>query len=921
MSAENVSPESRRRFLARAQPGRFVLVLVLAIATVPALTIGLVAEAYVLAGNVIPAPDRRVALILVAAPLAALLLATALMHLRARTGNERAIRGEADRTNRRLGAIIGATEDAFIVLDPEGGIRGWNPAAERLYAIPAAEAMGRSFETLIHPRDRAAAREAFLKVVAGDRRATSVGRHRRGDAVFPTTATWSAVRDQAGTIEGITVLIRDTTLAAEATIAQAAAGRLDQVERRTRLLTDATSDAVISADDGGRIVDWNPAATRLFGFTAEQAVGTPFEDLLADDGAGQPTHDGAPVRVLCRRADGSTLPAELLIASYEDAGSTRHTAFIRDISERLAAEDRAAEQESRYRDLVERLPGVIYRSRIGRWAPFDYLSPHLETLLGYRPDEWIDVPGQWEQHLHPADLERVLAEDEAEAGGPPGTARGEDREYRMRTRDGREIWIQDHADLERDGAGTPVAWHGFMTDITERKRLESELLQLAFHDPLTGLANRALLNDRVAHAIARHQLGPTMLAMLVLDVDDFKRINDAHGHDAGDRTLVAVGERLKESVRANATLARLGGDEFAILLEGLTDDAAALVVAQRVVRAFDKPLRVEGVTVTARVSVGVAVDTTRTRPGSWLMRSADTAMHEAKRLGKGRWQAYDPAAHLASAKRLVLESELRRAVERKQFILAYQPVTDLRTGEIVGSEALIRWNHPTRGIVPPGEFISVLESTRLIEPVGRWVVDEAVRQAAAWQQTLPSLAWTAVNVSAAQLRSDEFFACVRDALRTHGLCPSRLTLEVTESLALDDTVGTAERLTALRELGVLIAIDDFGTGYSSLSYLRRLPIDKLKIDRAFVDGIGSDPEATAVARAIVELAKGLRLTTIAEGIEHPHQAETLVALGCELGQGYLFAKPLRAPDLAALVAGRLAVQFAGRGGTAQRLPA
>jgi diguanylate cyclase (GGDEF)-like protein len=410
-----------------------------------------------------------------------------------------------------------------------------------------------------------------------------------------------------------------------------------------------------------------------------------------------------------------------------------------------------------------------------------------------------------------------------------------------------------------------------------------------------------------------------MLAMLMIDVDDFKRVNDAHGHDAGDRMLVAVAERLKECVRADATIARLGGDEFAILLEGLTDDAAALVVAQRVVRAFDRPLRIEGATVPGRVSVGVAVDVTGKRPASWLLRSADTAMYEAKRLGKGRWRAYDPAAHLASAKRLVLENELRRAVDRKQFVLAYQPITDLRTGDIVGSEALIRWNHPTKGLVLPGEFISVLEATGLIEPVGRWVVDEAVRQAAHWQGTLPSLAWTSVNVSSAQLRSDDFYACVRDALATHALDPAHLTLEVTESLALDDAIETVERLTALRALGVRIAVDDFGTGYSSLAYLRRLPIDKLKIDRAFIDGIGSDAEATAVARAIVELAKSLHLSTIAEGIEHRHQAETLVKLGCELGQGYLFAKPLQAPDLAALVAGRIAAARSVRTGSPERL--
>ena len=913
-----VSDNRVRRFLRRAVPWRSLLLLALALATVPALTIGLTSEAYALATGGVPAPypDRAVALLLVAAPLAALLLGTALLGLRTRSRSMHALRREAERTNGRLAAIIGAAEDAIILLDPRGTIRGWNPAAERLYGLPAAVALGRGFETLVDASHQSSARDAFSVVLAADRRTTTEGLHRRADGTFPATATWSAVRATDGTLDGVAVLVRDTTMTAQATT------RLEASERRMRLLADAAADALIGTDDAGRIVSWNPAATRLFRLDEDAAQGMAFEALLAgvDDGE-RPDHDGGPARVECRRADGSSFHAELSIATYRDGGRAWHTAFVRDITERLAAEARATEHESRYRDLVEHLPGVVYRAGVGRWAPTLYISPHLETLLGYTPDEWAGVAGIWEEHIHPQDLERVLAEDDAEAAAPAGTVRGEDREYRMRTRDGREIWVRDHADLERAADGAPVAWNGFLVDVTERKHLESELVRLAFHDPLTGLANRALLNDRVAHAIERHEREPGMLGMLMIDVDDFKRVNDAHGHETGDRLLVAVAERLKASVRGGATIARLGGDEFSILLEGLTDDAAALVVAQRVVRALDRPLRLDGATISARVSVGVAVDVTGRRPATWLMRSADTAMYEAKRLGKGRWQAYDPAAHLASAKRLVLENELRRAVDRKQFVLAYQPITDLRSGDIVGTEALIRWNHPTRGIVPPGEFISILESTGLISPVGRWVVDEACRQAAIWTRQLPSLRWTAVNVSAAQLRSDDFTGWVREAIATHGLDPSRLTLEVTESLALDDAIETVERLHALRDLGLTIAVDDFGTGYSSLAYLRRLPIDKLKIDRTFVDGLGTDPEAMAVARAIVDLAKGLRLTTVAEGIEQRHQAEILVALGCELGQGFLFAKPLQAPELAALVVGRLAASMARRAADGERIVA
>ena len=630
-----------------------------------------------------------------------------------------------------------------------------------------------------------------------------------------------------------------------------AAARLDAVERRARLLTDTAADGVLTTDAVGRIVGWNPAATRLFGLTEEQVRGLTLGDVLvAPDGAPSPPDGvdrdagwlalaGATTRAEGRRADGSTFPIELSIARYEDDGPTLHTAFIRDITERLATETRAAARVP--------LPGP-HRAPPGRHLPLqagplgpdDYISPASRTILGYDPEEWIGVPGIWEEHIHPQDLQRVLAEDEAE--GRPRRGRPPVRGSRVpdADADGREIWVRDHADLERDGDGVAVAWNGFLTDMTERKHLESELLRLAFHDPLTGLANRALLNDRVAHAVDRNEREPGMLGMLMIDVDDFKRINDAHGHDAGDRMLVAVAERLRACVRADATIARLGGDEFAILLEGITDDAAALVVAQRVVRAFDKPLRIDGATLSTRVSAGVAVDITGARDAAWLMRSADTAMYEAKRLGKGRWQAYDPAAHLASAKRLVLENELRRAVDRRQFALVYQPITHLATGVIVGTEALIRWNHPTRGLVGPVEFISVLESTGLIEPVGRWVVDEACRQAAAWAHRSPPcmdvrerLARPAEEQRVLRLRPGS------DRGARAGSVPADARGH--REPALDDSDATVERLRALRELGVRIAVDDFGTGYSSLGYLRRLPIDKLKIDRTFVDGSAPTP--------------------------------------------------------------------------------
>lgn len=687
----------------------------------------------------------------------------------------------------------------------------------------------------------------------------------------------------------------------DTTAQTAAAERLAGSEGRARLLAESAIDAVVSANGAGQLVDWNPAAAKLFGWMRDEARTLTLDDLIPPPGGAAEapwrTLAGRTERVAARRLDGTTFEADASVAVYEDGGQTWFTAFLRDATERAEAERRARESEARYRSLVEHLPGVVYAARAGRWAPIEYASPQLAEVLGYQPEEWVGIAGVWEEHIHPDDLARVLSDDACDERGEQPARPA--REYRMRRRDGREIWVRDQAVLDSDPDGQPVRWHGYLTDITERKRLEAELLRLAFHDPLTGLANRALLNDRVANALARTEPGP--VAMLLIDVDDFKRINDTHGHDVGDRLLVAVARRLRDSVRPGATIARLGGDEFAVLIEGLAEDAEALAIARRLVVAFDQPFKIDGLQLGARISVGVAVDITRQRTPAWLLRAADLAMYEAKGLGKGRWRVYNPQAHLASARRMVLESELRRAVEHGQFVLHYQPVCDLGTGEIVGSEALLRWNHPKRGIVAPTEFIPTLESTGLIAEVGRWVMDEACRQAAVWSTQLPSLRWTAVNVSAAQLRGGSFVAFVRDSLLRHSLDASRLSIEITESLALDDSSETAQLLHRLRDLGARIAVDDFGTGYSSLAYVRRLPIDRIKIDRSFVEGVGTDPEATAVVRVIVELARSLHLSTVAEGIQHELQARTLAELGCDMGQGYLLARALEPTAMAALV--------------------
>ena len=878
---------------------RSLPVVLAAVATAPALAIGLAADARLLGGGLGgPAPAVTYDLVLVALPLAVLLLTVALLSVRGRGRRVEALEAHADLLASRLEAVVATPDEVVLLLGLDGGIQSWPPAAAALYGMPAESARGQSFEALLDPAEVARAREAFARVVAGGDRVSERATHRRpAGQAFVAAESWAAVRGGDGAVTGVSLTVRDVTTE---TLASA---RLAASERRWRLLMESAIDAVVCADDQGHVVDWNPAAARVFGWSADEARALGLDDLLVPDGdsagTGWRSAPGQLLRLRAPRGDGSTFAAEATVADYGDEGRTWYTVFLRDVTERAEAERRAVESEARYRSLVEHLPGVVYTSGVGRWAPFEYASPQLSALLGYRPEEWVGIPGMWEEHIHPDDLRRVLSDNAADLD-VAGRARP-DREYRMRRRDGREIWVLDHSVLEPDPSRAPRRWHGYLTDITERKRLEAELVRLAFHDPLTGLANRALLNDRVAHALARINRESGLVAMLLIDLDDFKRINDAHGHEVGDRLLVAVARRLREALRSGATIARLGGDEFAILAEGVADEAAAAAIAQRLIAAFDEPFKLEGLQLGVRVSVGVAVDITRQRTPAWLLRAADLAMYEAKGLGKGRWRLYDPQTHLASARRVVLEGELRRAVERRQFLLYYQPVRDFRTGEIVGSEALLRWNHPKRGIVGPTEIIPTLEATGLIGDVGRWVMDEVCRQAAEWTTTLPSIRWTAVNVSAAQLRGDAFLQFVRASIERYGLDAGRLSIEITESLALDDSADTAGLLHRLRDMGARIAVDDFGTGYSSLAYLRNLPIDRIKIDRSFVDGVGTDPEATAVARVIVELARSLRLSTVAEGIEHEAQAAALAEMGCDMGQGFLLARPLEPTAFAALV--------------------
>jgi diguanylate cyclase (GGDEF)-like protein len=438
----------------------------------------------------------------------------------------------------------------------------------------------------------------------------------------------------------------------------------------------------------------------------------------------------------------------------------------------------------------------------------------------------------------------------------------------------------------------------------ERRRSEAETRHQALHDPLTGLPNRALFRDRLQHALARSRRSGRTLAVLFLDVDNFKVVNDSLGHEAGDELLCALAPCLAESVRTGDTVARFGGDEFVLLCEDIGDEREALEIAERVKQCFARPLPIAGGEHFVTASIGVAMPTPGHDSPDSLLRDADAAMYQAKQRGRARFEVFDSDMRASAVKRLQVEAELRHAIERDELRLAYQPVIDLETGGIVAVEALVRWQHPERGIVPPNEFIPVAEESGLIVPLGRWVIREAARQATHWRamsgpDERPLV--VSVNLSARQVSEPELVRTVSDILDEFHVDPPQLALEITETVLVEDTVAAAETLRELQALGVKLVLDDFGTGYSSLGYVKRFPLSFLKLDRSFVAELGNSNRDAAIVSAIVEMSRALEAHVVAEGVETEDQLRRVRALGCDLAQGFLFSRPLPADEIDGLL--------------------
>jgi diguanylate cyclase (GGDEF)-like protein/PAS domain S-box-containing protein len=563
---------------------------------------------------------------------------------------------------------------------------------------------------------------------------------------------------------------------------------------------------------------------------------------------------------------------------------------------RLLAETAVRQNEARFRSLVQHSSDVIIVTRAN--GTMRFVSPSASRVFGYDPSEMVGRP--LVTLLHPDDRDRAatLFEHTACTPGVTGPV-----EWRFRQPDG--SWL--HAEILATNLTGDPSVKGIVLntrDVSERKRLEEQLTHQAFHDPLTGLANRALFRDRVSHALALAQRQTHPITVLFLDLDDFKKVNDSLGHAEGDRLLIAAAERFLSCARAADTVARLGGDEFAILIERATEPDVRSELLDRLATAMGHPFTLSGNQVQVTASIGVATAT----PGDTaddLLRNADVAMYAAKRRGKGRSETYESRMYADVRHRLEMEAALRTAIDREELTLHYQPIVNLVTGAMDGVEALVRWEHQTYGHLLPQHFIPLAEETGLIVKLGRWVLDEACRQVQTWRSSYPQNPLSvSINISSRQLQGPNIADMLADALVRSGVDPSAVILEITESVLMQQTDSVLERLQTLKKFGVRLAIDDFGTGYSSLSYLQRFPIDILKIAKPFVEEVALGAERAALARAIIGLSDTLKLQTVAEGIEMAEQRAALIGLGCTLGQGHHFSRALPAEGIDRLLAAR-----------------
>jgi diguanylate cyclase (GGDEF)-like protein/PAS domain S-box-containing protein len=678
---------------------------------------------------------------------------------------------------------------------------------------------------------------------------------------------------------------------------------LEESREKYRGLSEAAFEAIFFSEEG-ICIDQNRRAEEMFGYTSAEAIGRPGTDWIVPEDRlrvmqKMRNRDENPYEVTALRKDGSTFLAQLHGKTMHYKGRTVRVTSLSDITERKRAEAALRESEQLLAAIIEQSP--VSMAIVGMDGRIERINRRVIQTLGYSLEDIPDLDCWWSR-AYP-DLayraEMITQWSELLEQARVGNQEVEGRECRVTCKDGSIKIMFIYGMLVADKVFV------ILDDFTERKAAEAQIRYLAFYDPLTRLPNRRLMLDRLAHALATSERSRRSGALIFIDLDNFKALNDTRGHAIGDQLLVEISIRLQGSVRQGDTVARLGGDEFLVMLEDLDNGgfaaAQAEAVAVKILAALGQPylleVAVEGglrsvVAHHCTSSMGISLYCGHQERADELIKRADLAMYQAKAAGRNTLRFFDPAMQAAVMARAALEADLRLGLQEKQFVVHYQAQVD-GTACLTGAEALVRWQHPQRGLVAPLDFIPLAESTGLILPLGRWVLETACAQLVAWASNPATAQLTlAVNVSARQFHHPDFVEQVLAILAGSGANPQKLKLELTETLLLDDLDDTIGKMHVLKEQGVGFALDDFGTGYSSMAYLKRLPLDQLKIDRSFVRDVLTDPSDAAIARTIVALGQSLGLMVIAEGVESEEQRDFLASIGCYAYQGYLFGRPV-----------------------------
>ena len=797
--------------------------------------------------------------------------------------DRRMVEDEIVESQRELATILDSMQDTYYRTDTDGRLTRASPSARELLGYEPDELMGMCLANLyVDPEGR----NRFLQALQeGEGRVQNFEAplwRKDHDVVWVSTNA-QYYRDQAGNIAGIEGISRDITGLKRAEDARIRLGRLLENSVNEIYVFDASSLRFDQVSHG---------AERNLGYSQDELHQLTALDIKPDltrdefEALLQPLH-GSQKQVIFetrhRRKDGTSYPVEVRVQLLAEESPPVYLAVIQDISERKAAQ---AQMDKLSRALEQSADCVLITDHEGI---AEYVNPAFESTTGYSREEVLG---------RKANVIKSGKHDLAFYERLWGTILGGEvfRDVLINKRkDGTLYYEEKTITPLKDEHGTITHFISTGKDITERMQTQERLHYLAHHDVLTHLPNRALFADRLEHALSRTRKSDRIVAVLFLDLDRFKIINDTLGHEIGDAALRSLSERLLRCVRESDTVARLGGDEFAVIMEDMRTTADVAPVARKILEMLSEPFHVEERELYITGSIGISMYPNDGRDAPTLLKNADIAMYRAKDLGRNTYQFYSADMGARAFERLTLETSLRHALEREEFVLYYQPQVDVRDGRVIGVEALLRWQHPDLGLVPPADFVALLEETGLIMPVGEWVLRQACTQGAAWHRQGATGLRVAVNLSSRQFSAGDLAQVVAGIAAETGFDPECLELEITESILMQHSATTMRALEELDRMGVRLSVDDFGTGYSSLSYLKRFPIDTLKVDRTFIRDIGTDSDDEAIVTAIVAMAKGLRLEVIAEGVESADQLSFLRQCGCHVVQGFFFAEP-RLPD-------------------------